>query len=336
MIVRAISQIVEGTDLSEEEASCAMEEIMEGEATPAQIAAFMVALRMKGETIAEITGCAKAMRMHANCIATFTPFTVDTCGTGGDGGKTFNVSTTAAFVVAGAGVAVAKHGNRSVSSRCGSADLLRALGIEVELERERAEECLREVGICFLFAPLFHPAMKHALGPRREIGIRTVFNILGPLTNPARVKAQLLGVFHPDLTEKLAFVLGKMGSDHALVVHGTDGLDELSTVAPTRISEWKGGQVRTFMLDPTGLGIPRATMEDLAGGGPEENAGFTLKVLAGEKGPRRDIVLLNASAALFVAGRAKDFKDGIELAAISIDSGAAREKLRGLRDVSRK
>ena len=326
MIVRAISQIVEGKGLSEEEASCAMEEIMEGEATPAQIAAFMVALRMKGETIAEITGCAKAMRMHANCIATFTPFTVDTCGTGGDGGKTFNVSTTAAFVVAGAGVAVAKHGNRSVSSRCGSADLLRALGIEVELERERAEECLREVGICFLFAPLFHPAMKHALGPRREIGIRTVFNLLGPLSNPAHADVQLTGVYTPELTGKVADVLRLLGTRRAMVVHG-DGLDEITTTGETEVADLADGTIRTYRIHPSTFGIPVASRADLAGGDPAASARILREILGGERGPLRDIVLLNAAAAIHLAGRARDIHEGLRVAMASVETGAALGKL---------
>lgn len=336
MLVDAIRKVVEGRNLAEEEASSAMQEIMQGEATPAQIASFITALRMKGETVEEITGCAKAMRQHATFVSTFSPDTVDTCGTGGDGGKTFNISTTAAFVVAGAGVPVAKHGNRSVSSRCGSADLLKALGVEIEIEKERVEECLREVGIGFLFAPLLHGAMKYALGPRREIGIRTIFNILGPLSNPAQVKAQVLGVFDPNLTEKLAQVLGKMGARHALVVHGMDGLDEITTTAPTQISEWKDGQVRTFLLAPEEVGISRANAQELAGGEPEENAQITLRILEGEGGARRDIVLLNAAAGLVVGGKVRDFQEGIQMAANSIDSRAALGKLRALRDASQR
>jgi anthranilate phosphoribosyltransferase len=336
MLVDAIRKVVEGRNLAEEEASSAMEEIMRGEATPAQIASFITALRMKGETVEEITGCAQVMRQHATFISAPSPNTVDTCGTGGDGGNTFNISTTAAFVVAGAGVPVAKHGNRSVSSRCGSADLLKALGVEIEVEKERVEECLREVGIGFLFAPLLHRAMKHALGPRREIGIRTIFNILGPLSNPAQVKAQVLGVFDPNLTEKLAQVLGKMGARHALVVHGMDGLDEITTTAPTRISEWKDGQADTFLLAPEQVGISRANARELAGGEPEENAQITLRILRGEGGPRREVVLLNAAAGLMVGRKARDFQEGIQMAAASIDSQAALGKLEALRDASQR
>ena len=335
MIVETIGRLVEGKDLTEEEASCAMEQIMQGEATPAQIAAFITALRMKGETVEEIAGCAGAMRQHATYIASFSPITVDTCGTGGDGGKTFNISTTAAFAVAGAGVPVAKHGNRSVSSRCGSADLLRALGVEVEINKERMEGCLREVGMGFLFAPLLHPAMKYALAPRREIGIRTIFNILGPLTNPAQVKAQVIGVFRADLTVKLAHVLGKMGSRHALLVHGMDGLDEITTTAPTQVSEWRNGGVQTFLWEPEAMGIRRADPKELAGGTPEENAQITLKILQGERGPKRDIVLLNAAAALIVAGKVKDLREGMKIAAEAIDSSSALRKLEALRDATR-
>jgi anthranilate phosphoribosyltransferase len=335
MMVETIARLVEGQDLTEQEASSAMEQIMRGEATPAQIAAFMTALRMKGETVEEIAGCAAAMRQHSTFITSFSPSTVDTCGTGGDGGKTFNISTTAAFVVAGAGVPVAKHGNRSVSSRCGSADLLRALGIEVEIDKERMEGCLREVGMGFLFAPLLHPAMKYALAPRREIGIRTIFNILGPLTNPAQVKAQVLGVFRADLTVKMAHVLGKMGSRHALLVHGMDGLDEITTTAPTQVSEWRNGGVQTFLLEPKTWGIPRAHPPELVGGTPEENAQITLKILRGEKGPKRDIVLLNAAAALIAAERARDFAEGLKIAAEAIDSSSALHKLEALRDATR-
>lgn len=336
MMVETINRLVEGKDLTEEESFAAMELIMGGEATPAQIAAFITALRMKGETVEEITGCARAMRLHATFIATSNPFTVDTCGTGGDGGRTFNISTTAAFVVAGAGVSVAKHGNRSVSSRCGSADLLRALGVEVEIDKARVEECLREVGIGFLFAPLLHPAMKYALAPRREIGIRTIFNILGPLTNPAQVKAQMVGVFRGDLTGKLARVLGKMGSHHALLVHGMDGLDEITTTASTQISEWREGAVHTYLLEPEALGIRRTDPKELTGGSPEENARITLKILQGEKGPRRDIVLLNAAGALIAAEKARDFEEGMKIAADAIDSSSALRKLEALRNATQR
>jgi len=255
---------------------------------------------------------------------------VDTCGTGGDGAGTFNISTTAAFVVAGAGQAVAKHGNRSVSRGCGSADVLKALGVNIELSPEAVAACVDRVGFGFLYAPLLHPAMKHAIGPRREMGVRTVFNILGPLTNPAGAQAQLLGVYDPKLTEVMAQVLGSLGCRAAFVVHSEDGLDELTTTAPNRVSELKDGRVNTFTLDARELGLPRAARSDLQGGSAEENAAITRAILDGEKGPRRDVVLLNAAAALVVGGAASDLDEGLAMAAESIDSGAARAKLDAL------
>jgi anthranilate phosphoribosyltransferase len=255
---------------------------------------------------------------------------IDTCGTGGDGSQTFNISTTAAFVVAGAGVPVAKHGNRAMSSRCGSADLLQALGVAIELSPERAEACLAEVGITFLFAPLFHSAMKYALGPRREIGVRTIFNILGPLTNPAGAKLQILGVSRMELTEPLARVLGKMGSARALVVHGADGLDEITTSGETYITALDAGKIASYTITPEQFGLRRTPMGAFVGGDAQENATITLAVLEGKQGPHRDVVLLNAAAALAVAGTAVDLKAGLELAAQAIDSGAAMEKLQRL------
>jgi len=259
---------------------------------------------------------------------------VDTCGTGGDRSKTFNISTTAAFVVAGCGIAVAKHGNRSVSSGCGSADVLQALGINIELRPAEVEECLKELGIGFLFAPLFHEAMKYALGPRREIGIRTIFNILGPLTNPANARAQVLGVYDPALTSIMAKVLGRLGSTHAFVVHGSDGLDEITITGETKVSEWYKGRVRNYTIKPQDFGIKKGRLKDLLGGGPEENAKILVGILEGKKGPKRDIVLLNAAAAIIASGKAKGFKEGIKLAEESIDSGAARRKLEVLREFS--
>jgi anthranilate phosphoribosyltransferase len=330
MIVAAIGKLIEQQDLTEEEAAQAMRQIMEGNATPAQIGAFLTALRIKGETIEEITGCARVMREKATHIRAPYPNTVDTCGTGGDGSQSFNISTTAAFVVAGAGVPVAKHGNRAMSSRCGSADLLQALGVDIELGPERAEACLAEVGITFLFAPLFHSAMKYALGPRREIGVRTIFNILGPLTNPAGAKLQILGVSRHDLAEPLARVLGKLGSTRALVVHGTDGLDEITTTGETYISALNGGQVATYTISPEQFGLRRAPLGAFAGGDAQENAAITMAVLEGKHSPHRDVVLLNAAAALAVAGAAVDLKVGLELAAQALDSGAALQALRRL------
>lgn len=330
MIKEAISKVIQQKDLTEEEAIGVMNEVMGGEATPAQIACFLTALRLKGETVEEITGCARVMRDKVTPIKTKQEIVVDTCGTGGDGLHTFNISTTAAFVVAGAGLVVAKHGNRSVSSRCGSADLLKAFGVNIEVGVEKVEECLEKVGIGFLFAPLLHQAMKYAIGPRREIGIRTIFNILGPLTNPAGAKAQVLGVYTPELTETLAGVLKNLGSRHALLVHGMDGLDEITLTAETKVSEQRGGQIRNYHIKPEDFGLKRCRMEDLKGGDTEENVEITQGVLKGEPGPRRDIVLLNASAAMVAGGKAKDLAQGIEVAARSIDSGKAMEKLKEL------
>jgi anthranilate phosphoribosyltransferase len=330
MIVAAIGKLVEQQDLTEEEAAQAMRQIMEGEATSAQIAAFLIALRIKGETIAEITGCARVMREKATRIRAPYPEVIDTCGTGGDGSQTFNISTTAAFVVAGAGVPVAKHGNRAMSSRCGSADLLQALGVAIELSPERAEACLTEVGITFLFAPLFHSAMKHAIGPRREIGVRTIFNILGPLTNPAGAKRQLLGVSRQEYAEPMARVLGNLGSTRAFVVHGADGLDEITISGETHITALDAGGIASYTITPEQFGLHRAPLVALAGGDAPQNADITMAVLGGKQGPHRDVVLLNAAAALAVAGAAADLQEGLQLAAHAIDSGAALEKLRGL------
>jgi anthranilate phosphoribosyltransferase len=330
MITEAISKLVEQQNLSEEEAAQAMRQIMEGGATPAQIAAFLIALRIKGETIGEVTGCARVMRDKASHIQALAPNVIDTCGTGGDGAQTFNISTTAAFVVAGAGVPVAKHGNRSVSSRCGSADVLHALGVTIELSPEVAEKCLAEVGMTFLFAPLFHSAMKYAIGPRREIGVRTIFNILGPLTNPAGARRQILGVYARELTEPLARVLGNLGSARAFVVHGADGLDEITTTGETYIAELHAGQVSCYTINPEQFGLSRVSLTALAGGDAQHNANLTQAILQGHKGPPRDVVLLNAAAGLVVADAAPDLTAGLELAAQSINSGAALDKLRQL------
>jgi anthranilate phosphoribosyltransferase len=327
MIVAAISKLVEQQDLSEDEAAQAMRQIMEGGATPAQIAAFLIALRIKGETVSEITGCARIMREKASHIQAPDAHVIDTCGTGGDGAQTFNISTTAAFVVAGAGIPVAKHGNRAMSSRCGSADLLQALGVAIELSPEVAEKCLAEVGIAFLFAPLFHSAMKHAIGPRRDIGVRTIFNLMGPLTNPASAKYQLVGVYARELTEPLARVLGNLGSTRALVVHGADGLDEITITGDTYVAALDQGTLSSYTIRPEQFGLSRVPREALAGGDAPQNAAITLAVLDGQQGPHRDVVLLNAAAALVVAGAASDLHAGLQLATQSIDSGAALEKL---------
>lgn len=329
MITDAIKQVIECRSLTFEEARAAMTDIMEGQATDAQIASFITALRMKGETSEEIAGFAKVMRDKAVPIKTRHEVLVDTCGTGGDVSGTFNISTTAAFVVAGAGVAVAKHGNRSVSSKCGSADLLEALGVQIEIEAEEVEEAINEIGIGFMFAPLMHPAMKHAMGPRKELGIRTVFNILGPLCNPAGTEHQVLGVYDPTIAPLMAQALASLGARHVLVVHG-QGLDELTVTGDSQVAELKDGEVSLYPVELDCLGIAKARLEDILGGTVDENAAITSSVLSGVPGPARDIVLLNAAAALVAADTAESIKDGLDIAARSIDSGAARDKLDAL------
>ncbi len=323
-----------GQDLSVEEAEQATGYIMSGLATPAQVAGFLTALHLKGETTEEITGCALAMRRAATRVQPKASPLVDTCGTGGDGLGTFNISTAAAFVVAGAGVPVAKHGNRAASSRSGSADVLEALGVNINAPPHVVSRCIDEAGIGFLFAPVFHPAMKHAAGPRRELGFRTVFNILGPLSNPAGATRQVLGVYDRSLTERMARVLGLLGAERALVVHGAGGMDELSTLGPTVVSELGGGKVVNYEIAPEDVGLERARLDDLLGGTPEENARMVREVLAGVPGPRRDIVLLNAAAALVAADRARSLREGIALAGESIDSGRARAALDALVEYS--
>jgi len=321
-------------NLSTGEAAAAMDEIMSGRATPAQIAAFLVSLRMKGETVEEITGCAQVMRDKVIRLNPKRRPLVDTCGTGGDGAGTFNVSTAAAFVAAGAGVAVAKHGNRGMSSLCGSADVLEQLGIRIEAEPSAVEQSIDEVGFGFMFAPLYHGAMKYAVGPRREIGIRTVFNILGPISNPAFADAQVIGVCDRSFLEPLAHVLRNLGTRHAFVVCGADGLDEITVTSTSFIAEVRDGKVTTYEFDPAELGIKRSRREALSGGDPAANARIIEAILKGEEGARRDIVLLNVAFALIAAGKVESVADGIEAAASSIDSGAALEKLRRLREVS--
>ncbi|MFW5941018.1 MAG: anthranilate phosphoribosyltransferase [Chloroflexota bacterium] len=325
----AIARVINGHDLTLEEAEAAMDVIMSGEATPAQIGSYLTALRMKGETVAEIAGSARSMRAHVIGVEPSTSdgeMLVDTCGTGGDGKHTFNISTTAAFVVAGAGVRVAKHGNRAASSRSGSADVLMALGGNLDLAPPQVAECVDEVGIGFLYAIHHHPAMRFAIGPRREIGQRTIFNVLGPLTNPAGATHQLIGVYDGALTERMARVLGELGSRGAYVVHGADGLDELSVTGVNHVSYLRDGAVTSFTLDPGTLDLPPATVGDLVGGAPEENARITRDVLSGkERGPRRDVVLLNAAAVLSVEDN--DWEHGLAQARESIDSGAALDIL---------
>jgi anthranilate phosphoribosyltransferase len=325
-----INKLLQGRHLTESEAESAMETIMTGNATPAQIGGYLVALRMNGETVAEITGSARAMRAQASrvVIPPNGPI-LDTAGTGGDGAHSFNVSTAAAFVIAGAGRKVAKHGNRAASSKCGSADVLAALGLDLDLTPEQVAVCIQQVGIGFLFAPKFHPAMKYAVGPRRELGARTIFNLLGPLTNPAGATHQLIGVYDPALTPTIAEVLGALGGQAAFVVHGEGGLDELTTGGINRISHLHRGRVVTYDLDPVGLGLRRASRDDLRGGEPEENARLLRALLAGEdRSPRRDVVLFNAAAALAVEHG--DLLGGVREAERSLDCGAAQGKLDAL------
>jgi len=347
MIKEAIAKVVEKIDLSEGEMIEVMAQVMGGEATPAQIGAFITALRMKGETVAEITGAARVMRERATPIRVGQVLDIDrddinldretildTCGTGGSGTRSFNISTTVAFVVAACGVKVAKHGNRSVSSSCGSADVLEKLGVNLNVTPEQVEHCIREVGVGFLFAPALHGAMKHAIGPRREIGIRTIFNILGPLTNPAGADRQVLGVFREDLVETLASVLALLGCRRGYVVHGSDGMDELTLTGPTRVGAISGGQVLLSTVEPEDFGLTRCQLRDLQGGDAEQNAAIVHAVLAGEPGPQRDVVLLNAAYGLLAAGLVEDVPAGLERARRAIDSGAAKAKLEGLVSLS--
>jgi len=331
MIKETIQKLVDKKDLSLEEAESVMNEIMSGQATDAQIAGFLVAVRLKGETVDEITACAKVMREKASRIRprNYNKL-IDIVGTGGDKSGTFNISTAAAFVVAGCGVPVAKHGNKCVSSKCGSADVLTELGINIMLEPKLVEKCISEIGIGYMFAPNFHGAMKYAIGPRKELGVRTVFNILGPLTNPAEAPYELMGVFDADLVEPLAEVLGKLGCKHAVVVYG-NGLDEVTLAGKTKVADYKEGHVRAYEIKPTDFGMKMADLNEIKGGSPYENKEIILNVLKGkEKGPKRDVVVLNAAVALFAAEKVDDIKDGIKLAEESIDSGKAFEKLNKL------
>lgn len=330
MIADLIRKAADGLDLTSEEAKAGMTEIMSGQASPVQIAAFLVAMRMKGETPEEVTEFARVMRQHVRSVSPRARPLVDTCGTGGDAIKTFNVSTCAALVAAGAGVAIAKHGNRSVTSKCGSADVLEALGIRFDLSPEEAAQCIDNIGLGFMFAPSYHPAMKYAGPVRRELGLRTMFNMLGPLTNPAGADAQVLGVYSPELTELHASVLRNLGSQRAYVVHGVGGLDELSTFGETRVTELKEGEIRTYNVAPEDFGLERAAPEDLQGGTPEENAQLLVDILGGKEGPARDIVILNAAAAIAAGGKADTLREGLAVAADSVASGAARSKLQAL------
>ena len=339
MIQDCIAKVVERRDLGPEEMRAVWEEITGGQTTPAQIAGLITALRMKGETVEEITAAAQVMRSRATPIIAAPPGNsgagettplLDTCGTGGDQTQTFNVSTCAALVAAGAGVRVAKHMNRSVSSSCGSADVCEALGINIHLSPEQTANCLRAHGIAFLFAPALHGTMKHAIGPRKEIGIRTIFNVLGPLSNPAGAQVQVLGVYHRDLTERIASVLGKLGSHRAMVVHGHNGMDEISTTGDTHVCEWTGAGLHTYTLHPATFGIAVSSLADLRGAGAHDNAQIILDILSGGQGARRDMVLMNAGAAIYTAGVADSMEEGIHRAGESIDSGAAATRLRAL------
>ena len=326
-IREAIATLVdERRNLTEREAAAVMREILSGEATPAQLGAFLIALRLKGETVDEIAGMARVMREHALRVEVDGPL-LDTCGTGGDAQGTFNVSTAAAFVAAGAGVRIAKHGNRAMTSGCGSADVLEALGAKIDLSPEQVAECIQRTGFGFMFAQAFHPAMKHAAGPRREIGVRTVFNILGPLTNPAGAQHQLLGVARPEIAPKIAAALQRLDGNHALVVHGNDGVDELSISGPSTVCEVRDGAAHDYSVSPQDAGLPLAPAEAIRGGMPEQNAAVLVSVLKGEHGPLRDVVILNAAAALVAADAAPDLKEGARAAHEAIDSGAARRKL---------
>ena len=344
MIKESIAKVVRGDALTQGEMELTMEEVMTGKATPAQIGAFITALRIKGETVDEIVGAARVMRAKARKIhlnnhavnidrdeINIEEETIlDTAGTGGDGTNTFNVSTATAFVAAGAGVKVAKHGNRAVSSLCGSADVLKNLGVKLDINDASVEICIREIGIGFLYAPLFHGAMKYAAGPRQEIGLRTIFNLLGPLTNPAGATTQVLGVYSPQLTEKIAHVLGKLNTREAFVVCGEGTFDEISICGPTRVSHLKDGDVKTFKMTPEAYGFKRATPDAIRGGNAKENARIIREIMDGEKGPKRDMVILNTAAAFVAAGLDSDFNEGIKRGKESIDSGQAKEKLDSL------
>jgi anthranilate phosphoribosyltransferase len=335
MIREAIETVVSGRSLSFEAAAEVMEAVMSGEATPAQIAAFITALRLKGETVDEISGLASVMRAKAVPVRVSPPL-IDTCGTGGDNSQTFNISTAVALVAAGAGLRVAKHGNRAMSSRCGSADVLEALGVKTDLGPEGVAECIEKVGIGFMLAPIFHPAMRFAVSPRREIGIRTVFNVLGPLTNPARAELQVIGVSTPELGPKLAQSLHRLGTRRTLVVHGTDGLDEISIGAESLVWEVReDGVLPPYQVSPSGLGFKKAGLDEIRGGSPEDNAQILRRILGGERGAKRDVVAVNAAAALVVGGKAKDLREGARLAEEVIDSGRALEKLTALVTLSR-
>ena len=333
-IKEALSKVIDKVDLTKDEMVSVMTQIMEGLVESSQLGAFLTALRMKGESISEIVGAARVMRNKAERLKLTADYIVDTCGTGGDGADTFNISTAAAFVVAGSGITVAKHGNRAVSSRSGSADVLKCLGVNIEADKAIVEKCIDEVGIGFLFAPLMHRAMKHAAEVRKELGIRTIFNLLGPLTNPAGAHAQVVGLYDPSRLEQIANVLKQLGSRHAFVVHGCDGLDEITLTGDTRICELVKGEIKEYLINPDDFGLKTCSPEDLTGGSPEENAEILKLILLGEKGPKRDIVLMNSSVAIVAGGRADDLEEATRIACQAIDNGSAMKKLDDLCRVS--
>jgi anthranilate phosphoribosyltransferase len=334
MIRQAVEKLTQRADLAGAEMELVMEEILTGACPDGEIVAFLTALRDKGETVAEVSAAARVMRAHAVPIRCDKPIVLDTCGTGGDRKNTFNVSTAAAFVAAGCGVTVAKHGNRSVSSRCGSADILEALGVTISLSRDKVERCLNQIGIAFLYAPDFHPAMKFAAQARRQIGTRTIFNILGPLCNPAKATHQLVGVFSPGAGPVIAAVSGALGTLHCVAVHGEGVMDEVTTAGWTEINEFRSGSVRTYTIHPDDFGLARSRIDELTGGEPAENAAMMLDILGGKRGPKYDVVIFNAAAALYAADAAGSIREGIAMAAAAVDSGAAMKKLEQLREYS--
>ena len=332
--MESIKKVVEGFNLTREEAREVMEIIMNGEATDAQIGGFLIAMRLKGETVEEIASFTRVMREKATHIEAGTADVLDTCGTGGDGAHTFNISTVTAFVAAGAGITVAKHGNRSVSSQCGSADVIRELGVNIDIPPQKVSECLKKTGIAFLFAPKLHASMKYAIEPRRELGIRTFFNILGPMTNPAGAKRQLIGVYSEELVETVAGVLADLGSVRAFVVHGNDGLDEITTTSETFVAEVNNGKVSTYTVNPEDFHIKKCSHGDLLGGDTAENAAIFKSILSGETGPKRGIVMLNSAFAICAGGGADTPQEGLKVAEKSIDSGAAMDKYNALKELS--
>lgn len=334
MLRSVIEKASKNINLSQDEMIYAMNDIMEGKASQAQIGGLLMALRTKGETVNEITGSAKLLRIKSRDLGKIDEFAIDTCGTGGDCAHTFNISTTVSFIAAAAGVKVFKHGGRSVSSSCGSADVLEALGVNIHLDVEEVKKCVERLNIGFMFAPDFNPAMKHAQGARKELGVRTIFNILGPLINPGKVKGQVLGVFDEGMTETLAEVLRNLGTERAVVVHGMDGLDEITITDRTKISELKEGKIHTYFIEPEQFGLKRAVLEDLVGGNAEENAEILKNILRGDQGAKRDVVLLNAGASIYIGNKAESIEEGIKIATEIIDSGAAFKRMNQLISLS--